>query len=141
MALFRQLQTGGDIARVRHNQGYVARAQGDGAQAHELFLTSLTLFHERGNRRGVAECLTGLARLAGMPGQPIAPHLAAQLLGAADAQLAAIGAARWPADRPEVASTLATLRTFLDAQSLAAALAEGQALSLEGAVAVAISSS
>jgi non-specific serine/threonine protein kinase len=135
LALFRELGTTGDVARALHNLGYVARAQGDAARAQALFEESLKLFQERGARRGMAECLAGLAGLFGQHGRQMSQaRRAARLLGAVEAQFEAIGAAMWPADRREHARTAETLRTILGQEAFAAALAEGRALALEEAI-------
>ena len=57
------------------------------------------MFKESGHKRGIAESLAGLAGLSALQGQL---GRGAQLLGAAEAQLAAIGGVWWPADRVEI---------------------------------------
>ena len=97
-AQFRHLGATGDIARSLHNLGYVAHAQGADDRAAALFAESLRLFDERGNHRGIAECLLGLAAVAITRGQqPEDAERTARLLGAAEVQFRAIGAAFWPA--------------------------------------------
>jgi len=139
LARFRALGTTGDIARSLHNLAYVAHAQGHDDQAATLFRESLRLFQERGNRRGIAECLMGLAAISLMQKQePRNAEWAARLLGAAEAQLQAIGAAMWPADRLEHGRTVAAVLGALGDEAFLVAWAEGRAISLEQGVADAL---
>jgi hypothetical protein len=66
------------------------------------------------------------------------PQEAARLLGAAEALLKASGSTWWPADRVEYERNLATLRAALSEAAFAAAWAEGQAMTLERAIAYAL---
>ena len=136
LALFREQGSSGDIARSIHNLGYVAHAQGDDVRSAALFAESLALFRERGNQRGTIEGLAGMAGVIGA--RELAPdgaRRAARLLGAAAAQFEAIGAVMWPADRFEYQRNLAAIRAVLGEAAFAAAWAEGQALTLEQAIA------
>jgi len=63
---------------------------------------------------------------------------AARLLGAAQTQLTASGASWWPADLVEYEQNLAAVQTALDQEIFAAAWKEGQAMSLEQAIAYAL---
>ncbi len=63
---------------------------------------------------------------------------AARLVGAAEAQFEAIGAALWPADRLEHERTIDAVRTHLDEANWQAAWAEGRTMSLEQAIAYAL---
>ena len=92
------------------------------------------MFRELGNKRGIAECLAGLAGLMAEEGQP---RRAAALLAAAATLLNTFGAAWWPADRVEYERNLAATRAALNKESFGAAWAEGQAMTLEGAIAYA----
>jgi predicted ATPase/DNA-binding SARP family transcriptional activator/Tfp pilus assembly protein PilF len=141
LARFTALGTTGDMARSLHNLAYIAHAQGHGDQATTLFKESLRLFQERGNRRGITECLIGLVAICLMhKQQPQGAEWAVQLLGMAEAQFQAIGAAMWPADRLEYGRTVAAGRGALGEVAFAAAWAEGRTMSLEQAVAVALAS-
>ena len=75
--------------RSLYLQGQVARSLGQHARATALFQESLIVRREQGDRRGIAECFEGLAASADAGRKPTE---AARLLGAADAQRAAIGA-------------------------------------------------
>ena len=135
LALHRQLGNSMEIPALLHNLGYVALGQGDGPGARGLFAESLRRQHELGNAAGVAEGLTGLAALALTYEQP---EHAARLLGAA-AGLRDRGALPiWPAERIEIARHTAAARAKLAAAVLAQAWAAGQALTLEQAIAEAL---
>ena len=137
--MFRELGETAARARSLHNLGYVAYAQGDDDGAAALFAESLKLFQERGNKRGMAECLAGMAVVAvGRAAEPERVKRAARLLGVGEAQFQAIGAAMWPADRLERERVVAVLRTVLSEEVFVAAWAEGRAMPLEQAVAYAL---
>ncbi len=133
-ALLRATGDHGDLARLVHNLGYVAQHQGDYGRAEAQFKESLAMFRKLGNRRGIAECLAGLASLGTEQGQP---KRAVKLLGAAEAALGASGAAWWPADRSEVERNLAAIGGVLDESAFAAIWEEGEAMTLEDAIAYA----
>ena len=129
----------GDVARSLHNLGYVAHAQGHEGRAIARFTESLQLFQERGNKRGMAECLMGLAAVAVTQSQqPEGCVRAARLLGAAEAQCEAIGAALWPPDRLEHERTVAAVQGALGEAACVAAWAAGRAMTLEQAIAYAL---
>jgi predicted ATPase len=134
-ALLRATGDQGDRARFIHSLGYVAQHAGDYAQAEAHFRASLAMFRKLGNTRGMAECLAGLAGLRAIREEP---QKAALLLGAAQAALTATGAAWWPADRGEYERNLARIQAALAADACAAAWAQGQAMSLEQALELAL---
>lgn len=131
---FRRADAVGDQARLIHTMGYMALHDGDTARAEAQFREALAAFRKLGNKRGLAECLAGLAAVGAATARTA---WAATLLGAAEAQLALSGAAWWPADRVEVERTRTRLRALLDEQEFARADAQGRGLSLEGAIALA----
>lgn len=133
-ALFRQADAQGDLARLSHTRGYIALHDGDPARAAALFRDSLEAFQRLGNKRGMAECLGGLAAVAAARGDAA---WAAPLLAAADAQITTSGAAWWPADRVEVERTRRHLREALRESAFDAAWGRGQAIGLDGAIAYA----
>ena len=150
LSLFREVGATREIPRLIHNLGYVAQQQGDYNRAAARFKESLTLFQELGNKRGAAECLAGLGGVAGAQGQQAsagraARERAATLLGAARAQLDAVGAAMWPADRIEYERNLASLRSEahgkLEEANWKQAWDGGQAMSMEQAIAYALEES
>jgi hypothetical protein len=97
---------------------------------------SLALNREIGDLRGVAACVAALAGLAMTEGQPA---LAARLSGSAAVLLERAGAtALHPTDRRHHARSLVTARAALGADDFAASTAEGRVLSLDAAVALAL---
>jgi tetratricopeptide (TPR) repeat protein len=133
-ALYRAADALGDHARLIHTLGYMALHDGDAARAEGLFHDSLAAFRKLGNKRGMAECLGGLAATAGVRGDA---GWGAPLLAAADAQFAASGAAWWPADRVEVERTRRRLREALGDEAFEAAWESGGKMGLDGAIAYA----
>jgi tetratricopeptide (TPR) repeat protein len=135
LTTFREAGEEAQLPRLICCLGYVVWHQGDLERALALFQESLTLFRKLGISRGIAECLAGLAGLAASRGRP---QEAARLLSAAEALLKASGSTWWPADRVEYERNLATLRAALSEAAFAAAWAEGQAMTLERAIAYAL---
>jgi hypothetical protein len=92
------------------------------------------LFRQLGNRRGMAECMAGLAGLKARQGHA---EWGAIMLSAAEAILKSTGGEWWPADRVEVETNKEILRNALTAEKLEAAQTKGKAMSLEQALAFA----
>jgi hypothetical protein len=90
------------------------------------------MFRRLGNKRGIAECIAGLASLRARQGEL---ESGAKMLGAAEALLGASGAAWWPADRVEVEQTRGILQAGLSRDEFAATWAEGQTMTLDQAIA------
>ena len=128
MELFRSVGSTPDVARADHSLAYVALWRDDYVEAAELFEQSLGLYQQVGVKRGIVECLNGMAALAAMSGQKEA---ARRMVATARAQFAALGAGVWPADRMDVAR-LTGLAAPDDqagaAPTLEEALAEGRRL-------------
>lgn len=141
LALYRELGARLSVAVDLHNLGQVALMQGDHRRAAALFSESLILFAEAKKRRWIATCLAGLAGVARMHGLEFSPsriqvfQVAAQLFGAAQAQLDSSGAVFEAADRGPHEHNLRLVRAVLDEATFAKAWAEGQALTLEQAIA------
>jgi predicted ATPase len=135
LALHRQLSNKGSIALALQNLGHAALYQGQISRAAALFRESLALFLELGNRRHVVLCLAGLAGVAAGEGQP---ERAARLLGAAAAELEALGAPLEPIDRADYERHQAAARAALGTGAWAAARAEGRAMGLHRAIAHAL---
>lgn len=130
--LFRETAHKPDVARSLHSLGYVAHHQGNPDQAERYFRESLAIFQELDNKRGIVECLAGLAAVRGPTRE------AARLLAAAEILLKSYGGAWWPADQVAYEHHLAALRATLDKTEFAAAWVEGQAMTLEQAIACAL---
>jgi DNA-binding CsgD family transcriptional regulator len=123
----------GGYESLLHNLGYIALRERDADRARALFGQSLALFRQRGDQRGVAECLIGLASVAAATGS----HRvwAVRLFAAADAALTRLNAHLSPSNRAEYERTLSGLRARLGETSFAAAWKSGLSLSLGEAMA------
>jgi len=124
----------GDKARFVHNLGYIAQYEEEFDLAENQFSKSLKMFRRLGNRRGMAECMAGLAGLKARQGQT---EWGAVLLTAAESLLKAAGGAWWPADRVEVERNQEMIRTALGDEKWMAAQKKGTAMTLEQALAFA----
>src|SRR5205823_7593169 len=105
-------------------------------RAVQHYRESLLLLGELGDKASIAECLEGLAAAVGAwkGGQP---DRAARLFGAADALREAVGAPLSPASRPEYERNLDAARSFINEAAFTEGLAQGRAMSLEEALALA----
>jgi len=124
----------GDRARFVHSLGYIAQHEGDHERAEEHFRRSLRMFRRLGNRRGMAECMAGLAGLRARKGDAA---WGAVMLSAAESVLKVTGGAWWPADRVEVEANQGFIRSALSQEEYAAAQTKGAVMSLEQALAFA----
>jgi predicted ATPase/transcriptional regulator with XRE-family HTH domain len=132
LALFEDLGNMWGIAAVQLALGYLALAQGDAPRAAAYFAESLARYRELGHREGISLCLAGWAGAVGSLGQPVR---AARLFGAAEGLRATIGALGQPIERAAHEESVASVRAQLDQEIFAAAWAEGQALTMEQAIA------
>jgi predicted ATPase/transcriptional regulator with XRE-family HTH domain len=135
LALCRKLGDKRGIAIALGNLGLVAKGQGDHGRAAALLKENLILRHELGERRGVAVTLHNLGMLARLEGAPL---LSTRLLAAASALRTAMGAPLNPKDTARYTQALAALRAALGEDGYAAAWADGRALPLDEAVALAL---
>ncbi len=117
------------------NLGQVAHGQGKNAEARQLFHESLSLARDIHSQAHIAGSMACLAAVAQATGQA---ERAAQLIGQADALLLAIGAALDAVDQAAYEHTVAATRAELDEAAFAATKAQGQARSLEEAIAYAM---
>jgi tetratricopeptide (TPR) repeat protein len=124
----------GDKARFVHNLGYIAQHEEEFELAETQFRTSLKMFRQLGNRRGMAECMAGLAGLKARQGQV---EWGAVMLNAAESVLKTAGGAWWPADRVEVERNQEMIRSALGDEGFTIAQKKGAAMSLEQALAFA----
>ena len=105
--------------------------------AKQLFIEALRLHLPQRNRVGIAECLTGLAGVAGAEKHP---ESAARLFGAAEALRELLGARAWPAERAQLrAQSLSRARAQLAGDPAKEAAwqkswQEGRAMSMEQAI-------
>jgi tetratricopeptide (TPR) repeat protein len=118
------------------NLGFVALARGDYPRAGKRFAESLRI-RQRTTRMHplLAVCLVGLAGVAMGLGRT---QRAAQLLGATDAMLEAIGAVLQTVDRDEQERIGNAVRAALDPPAFDAAWMEGHSIPLEEALAAAL---
>jgi predicted ATPase len=124
----------GDMARFVHNLGYIAQYEEDFELAESQFRKSLTMFRRLGNRRGISECLAGLAGLKTRQGQTL---WGATLLTAAESLLKATGNDWWPADRMEVERNREMMQYTLGFDEFAKAQKTGMAMNIDQAIAFA----
>ena len=114
----------------------VAACRGDAEQATWLLRESLAARRAMGEQVGIAGCLEALAVVAVGQDQFVQ---VARLLGAAEALRQVLGAPLPPVERPEYAATVQAARTALGEAAFADAWAAGQAMTLEEAIAEALS--
>ncbi len=133
-SLLRSIDDKGDLARLIHTLGYIAQYEEDFELAESQFRKSLTMFRRLGNRRGIAECLAGLAGLKARQGQT---KWGTIMLSAAESVLKITGGAWWPADRVEVERNREMLRSALPADEFTKAWKTGGAMNMDQAIAFA----
>jgi tetratricopeptide (TPR) repeat protein len=133
-SLLRSIDDKGDLARLIHTLGYIAQYEEDFELAEAQFRKSLTMFRRLGNRRGIAECLAGLAGLKARQGQT---QWGTIMLSAAESILKITGGAWWPADRVEVERNREMLRAALPADEFEKATKTGEAMNMDQAIAFA----
>jgi predicted ATPase/DNA-binding CsgD family transcriptional regulator len=124
------------IAHSLNYLGALARREGDQLRAAALYRESLSLFQETGSRHGLALCLAALGGVAGDEGQPAR---AARLLGAAAGSLERLSAGMVLGDPAGYEQDRAALRAALGEAAFAAAWDVGQAMTLDQAMAFALS--
>ncbi len=137
LALGRELGNHSSITRALGNLGYVALHEGDLDQAARLFGEGLRECRRFGRIDRIAGYLWGLGGVAGAKGQG---ERGAVLFGAAQSLLEAITiVAMDPADQFEFDRGMASLRAALGETRFAEAWAGGRAMTLEQAIAYALS--
>ena len=119
------------LGNLQHNLAHIAKNRGEYARAVALFQASLALYREQNDKKGIGEYLVGIAGIAAAMGNL---ERAARLFGAAQVSREAMGATLWPANRIAYERDLATLCAQLDEATFNAAWAEGQKLTLEQAI-------
>jgi predicted ATPase/class 3 adenylate cyclase len=123
------------IAASLHNLAYVSQHHGDYSQAVALFTKSLIIFPELDDKVGVALCLAGLAGQVQAIGYP---KRAANLFGAAKPLFDATSNRFAHADQIEYQRNLTATRAQLDEATFETAFAEGQKMSLDEALDLAL---
>jgi predicted ATPase/DNA-binding CsgD family transcriptional regulator len=122
LALFRKIGQG--TANQTVEFGCLALARGDIQEAARRFRYAVTEFSALGDNPGIVACLTGLAEVSSLRGDP---RRAAQLLGVAEARLERTGAQRAWIHLPDYERAIKAVREALDAVTLAAEWAAGRA--------------
>ena len=135
LAIRRELGDRRGIATSLHDLGMVAYERGDYRAARALYEESLAILRELGYRSRIATALESFARLAAAEAQV---GRVARLLGAAESLREAIGTPLRPTQRADYAHAVAAARAELGEEAFAAAWAEGQAMSVEQAIAYAL---
>ncbi|HEX9987086.1 MAG TPA: tetratricopeptide repeat protein [Chloroflexia bacterium] len=133
------------MAHSFYDLGFVMHRQGDLKQAAWLIKESLSIWRDLGNKQGIAECLAEMAVIAVSmaqakkhKGQQRATlERAARLIGAAEALSEAIGFQLQRADRDGFDHKAALACAQLGQPTWEALRAEGRALTMEQAVALA----
>lgn len=138
LELRRQLGNPSAIGDMLQNIGLLSHRLGDDQRAAQLFAESLKIAQELGDKYSIAHCLVRLAGVIGVLGQPIR---AARLYGAADALRDRIGAYIESGNDPDYERDLTSVRTLVNDVTFEAALAEGRRMTVEEAVAAALSDS
>ncbi len=146
LLIWREMSSQYDSAWSLDALGYVALQQHNWQHAATLFKESLALYRELPDQRGIARCLAGLAEVAQAAGEL---ERAARLLGATDILLEASGTKLEDAEQDryhhiaitsqvEFERHIAAIRAALGDAAFAVAWAEGQAMTLEHAIAEAL---
>jgi hypothetical protein len=127
------------IGWLLRNLGRVAHAQGDDVQAGTLLIECLLLFQQHGWIYAIGCCLDAMAGVAGTHGQP---EQAARLFGAGQKLRQVFrtnGKWSWPIGaRVDYESDVAFVRSALSEETFAAAWEAGRQMSLEQAIAAAL---
>ena len=132
LAVAERLGHRGLMARARHQLARVAAARGDWAAAEQLAHQALGAQAERGDYLDIPDSLDALAEVAaGLESH----EESARLLGAAGRARADLGLVRWSTEQERSEALSHQLREALGDDSLTSARAEGEALSLDEAIA------
>jgi predicted ATPase/DNA-binding SARP family transcriptional activator len=124
------------MAHLLAGLGVVLQAQGDAERAAAVLHESLALNRDLGNRGGIARSLAGLAWVAAAQGQM---ERAARLFGQVEALGEAAGSVMTAQERPLYERVVTMAQAVLSEEAFAAAWTEGRAMTLEQAIADALS--
>jgi predicted ATPase/DNA-binding SARP family transcriptional activator len=137
VALFREISDAHGTAVSLADLGEVARAQGQIKEAKALGHEALGLAHILRDKQVINWCLENLCEEAASEGQQVR---AVRLLGASEALRESTGDVPDPSEQRQLERITELLGTELDEEHLAAARAEGHAMTLDEAVAYALKS-
>jgi hypothetical protein len=135
MELARELGQFGGIAAEASNLSMVERQLGNLEQAQALAREALGIARRREDEWMFPYLLSGLAAIGAERGEL---ERAAILLGAAEAMMAAQGAAWPPDERPQYERTIATLSAAMGEAEFERARADGQSVSADEALDLAL---
>jgi tetratricopeptide (TPR) repeat protein len=135
LVLFRQLGDKWGEAFALGNMAVIREEEDNYDEARALCRQSLRLSAEINDKRSLSQSLEQMAGLMSLQGEH---HLAARLIGAAEALRESIFAAVEPLDRLRHDRCLERVRTNLDEAAFATARAEGHVMTMEQAVACAL---
>jgi predicted ATPase/DNA-binding CsgD family transcriptional regulator len=138
IALNDELGRAGENIWSRADLAYLFLRQGQFAAARRGFVDSLARVQASENLGGVTYIIEGLASLALAEG---CPERAARLFAWADSMRQKIGSRRSANEQADIDQDLTRLRLHLDEPALQAAQSAGPAMTLEAAIAYAISES
>jgi predicted ATPase/DNA-binding SARP family transcriptional activator len=130
------------MAEVLLELGWLEHRQGNEGRALALLTESLELYRDRGHRVFIVECLAAIAGVHQAKARTAADAFrVVRLYGAAQSGYVANPALLYHRERMGYACDLAAMRSKLDEATFAAAWAEGQAMTLEQAIACALEGS
>jgi predicted ATPase/DNA-binding XRE family transcriptional regulator len=135
LAVFQELGDKSGSSIQIANLANAARALGDYERAKQLYRESLSVRRAFVDKFGFALCFEGLAVVAAAEGQP---SRAARLFGAAQRLHEASGTPVYFVNRTAYDRTVADARAALGEEAFATAWAEGRAMELDDAVALAL---
>ena len=124
------------VAASLNNLGLLAHRQGDYTRAVALQAECLEIMRELGDQSGLITCLEDLA---GLTVTLASAEQAARLFGAAAALREALGVPAVTSEQARIGRSLAEARAHLGESALAEMLAIGRTLSVDQAVAEALS--
>jgi predicted ATPase/DNA-binding SARP family transcriptional activator len=136
LQLQREIGAARGIASSLNNLGLAWVEQHDAARAVAAFRESLALAREQGDKSGILSNVEGLAEVAIIRGRYVE---AITILGAAEAGREAIGSPLSPDEVAQLAPYHDRARAQFDASAYAAAWENGQTLTLDKAIALALS--
>jgi non-specific serine/threonine protein kinase len=135
LALARQQDHPAEITAAQHNLGRLAHEQGHDAEAAAWYAEALPVALRINNPRRIAHLLEAFAALAVRQ----QPDRALRLVGAATVVREVSGNRLPPSEQAALKRDLAVARRLLDDEAMTAALAAGATLTVEQAVALALS--
>ncbi|MBA3532243.1 MAG: tetratricopeptide repeat protein, partial [Ardenticatenales bacterium] len=135
LALRREIGDKAGIATSLSNLGLVAYRRGDSESAGLYYRESLAMAQAFGENALVATILVGLTALMMNEGAPGSAHLALRLLATVETQCTAMGQKLYPLSQTLFDEMLAASRASFSETVFASTWAEGQAMTLDEAVA------